>query len=426
VLERTSTSDLSLRFFVTAPLFLIVAGLLMARDGSLVVISRWMPGALTATHLIALGFLVQVLCGVALQGRAPGAGPFARHWRLLVNLAHGALVLGTIGVGWGLSGGPGLVLVLGAGLVALGLVTCMVALAISARSPSTAIVALALGVTVLLGLGLTVVLLDWVRVPGWVRWVEVHAAWGLLAWIGVLAIGVAADLPAPGLVHRGGARHGIQWLSVLLVFAVAVASLTWIMGLDPLGPLLFATVTAIIVGFALGRLVRLPWVRREALGPVLGHWGLSLLSLGVAGVAWILDGSGTLVGMLVVVVAGVGLGTGLLLRALPNLARPRVPEASEGPQSDPWIEAQGPPLGALVPMHLVRAQLVLQLLTLVLLSGALVASELVRLVGVCLSFSAFLLFLIVTRAARAAHSASGAIQLSDAPAVGHARRPADP
>jgi hypothetical protein len=74
-------------------------------------------------------------------------------------------------------------------------------------------------------------------------------------------------------------------------------------------------------------------------------------------------------------------------------------------------------------MHLVRAQLVLQLMTLILLSGALLAPELVRLGAICLSFSAFLLFLIVTRAARAA---SGANQVSDVQAVGLPGRPADP
>lgn len=56
-----------LRFFVTAPLFIALAGLLAVIDGPAILASRWTPAALAATHLLTVGFMLQVMLGALIQ-----------------------------------------------------------------------------------------------------------------------------------------------------------------------------------------------------------------------------------------------------------------------------------------------------------------------------------------------------------------------
>ena len=48
-----------LRFFVTAPVFAMAAGLLLLWAGPDLYASRWTPTALAFTHLITVGFMMQ-------------------------------------------------------------------------------------------------------------------------------------------------------------------------------------------------------------------------------------------------------------------------------------------------------------------------------------------------------------------------------
>ncbi|MDQ5914882.1 MAG: hypothetical protein QG584_773, partial [Pseudomonadota bacterium] len=67
------------RFFLTAPLFSGLAGLLLLVDGPELLTSRWTPGALALTHLIAAGFVLQVMLGAMIQILPVVAGANLRH-----------------------------------------------------------------------------------------------------------------------------------------------------------------------------------------------------------------------------------------------------------------------------------------------------------------------------------------------------------
>ena len=55
------------RFFLSAPLFGILAGMLILWSGDEVFVSRWTSAALAVTHLITVGFMLQVMLGALLQ-----------------------------------------------------------------------------------------------------------------------------------------------------------------------------------------------------------------------------------------------------------------------------------------------------------------------------------------------------------------------
>jgi len=55
------------RFFLTAPLFALFAGMLLLWSGPELFASRWTPAALALTHLISAGFMLQVMFGAMIQ-----------------------------------------------------------------------------------------------------------------------------------------------------------------------------------------------------------------------------------------------------------------------------------------------------------------------------------------------------------------------
>ena len=86
--DDTPPFSAPLRFFLTAPLFGVVAGLTLLFGGEILV-SRWTPGALAITHLFAAGFMLQVMLGALLQVMPVLVlGPVADHLALTQLLAR--------------------------------------------------------------------------------------------------------------------------------------------------------------------------------------------------------------------------------------------------------------------------------------------------------------------------------------------------
>src|SRR3546814_18024726 len=65
--ERTPPLSGPLRFLLSAPIFLFLAGALLLWQGPLVLTSSWTPVTLAFTHLLTLGFLTMAMIGALLQ-----------------------------------------------------------------------------------------------------------------------------------------------------------------------------------------------------------------------------------------------------------------------------------------------------------------------------------------------------------------------
>ena len=82
------------RFFLTAPLFGILAGLLLLWSGPVAFASRWTPEALALTHLVTAGFMLQVMLGALIQVLPVVAGANIQRPLLVAKLVHVAMSLG--------------------------------------------------------------------------------------------------------------------------------------------------------------------------------------------------------------------------------------------------------------------------------------------------------------------------------------------
>ena len=87
--------DLPFRFFITAPVFVIICALLVFFAGEALWLSRWQPGMLALTHGFTLGFITMAMMGALLQLLPVIGGVGIAKPRLIVLVSHPALVLGT-------------------------------------------------------------------------------------------------------------------------------------------------------------------------------------------------------------------------------------------------------------------------------------------------------------------------------------------
>jgi len=88
--------DLPFRFFLSAPVFIIVSAVLIFFAGETLWISRWQPSMLALTHGFTLGFITMVMMGALLQLLPVMGGIGIAKPKFIVSLSHAALVTGTL------------------------------------------------------------------------------------------------------------------------------------------------------------------------------------------------------------------------------------------------------------------------------------------------------------------------------------------
>ena len=88
--------DLPFRFFITAPIFIILCALLILFSGENLWVSRWQPNMLALTHGFTLGFITMVMMGALLQLLPVIGGVGLAKPRLIVGICHSTLVIGTL------------------------------------------------------------------------------------------------------------------------------------------------------------------------------------------------------------------------------------------------------------------------------------------------------------------------------------------
>ncbi len=181
------------RFFLGAPVFGMIAGVLVLWYGPALFESRWSPGMLALTHAVAAGFVLQAMLGALIQILPVVAG--ANLWRplLLARIVHTLLVAG---IGMLLAAFLGMASFLPAiGLLALSCIIFIAATlqALFGRPPhSPTITGLKLAVSGLagvaaLGIALAAGLAGYWPAP-LLELADIHVAWGFAAWgLGLLA-----------------------------------------------------------------------------------------------------------------------------------------------------------------------------------------------------------------------------------------------
>lgn len=336
-LEQAPPFSVPLRFFLTAPWFLVVAALLILWQGPAIFASRWHPATLALTHLLTLGFMAQVMLGALLQMLPVVVGVVVPHPRWVATLVHIPLTVGTLALTFGFLASSPTSFQIAFTLLGMAFGVALTAFHMALwRAPvaNGTVIAMrcalvALLVTVSLGLLLSG-FFGW----GWpisvVTVTDLHAVWGLIGWTVLLVAGVAYQVvpmfqmtPAyPPWFVRGFAPLMAVMLALWSVAQIADwPAAAQVTGLAlAVGIALFAAITARLLG-----------QRRRKIGDAtLPYWRISMASLSLAAGLWCLarlipawahaPQIDLLLGVLLIAGFAVAVINGMLYKIVPFLA----------------------------------------------------------------------------------------------------------
>lgn len=202
-LEQAPPISAPLRFFLTAPLFGMLAGGLLWYSGPELFASRWTPGALALTHLLTAGFILQAVLGALQQLLPVVAGANIARPRLIAGVVHSSVTAGALLLVAAFLLQRPTLFVSAALLLGIGVGTFIVAAALALHaapisSPISAglgLALLALGVTVTVGLLLALALVGSLSLP-LPQLINIHLGWGFVGW-GCTLIGAVAFVVVP-------------------------------------------------------------------------------------------------------------------------------------------------------------------------------------------------------------------------------------
>lgn len=398
------------RFFVSAPLFSLLAGLLLAVAGPQALVSRWLPETLALTHLIAVGFMLQVMLGAMIQVLPVVAGANLPRPLLVARVLHGLLLGGALALAAGFldlfAGAFTLAIaLLGSGIGGFALIAAFSLRGIPATSASIGGFRLALvglGGLLVLGVLLAGGLAGLWQVP-LLALTRLHINWALAGW-GLALLSAVAYVVVPMFqITPAYPALFTRHFAPALLASVLLASCAPLVDED-LGELLQLPVIALAVlfcGTTLGLQARSKRARPDA---TQKFWRLAMFAGLAAALLWAgarlvpplaqWDGWPLLFGILVLVGGFMSVIIGMLYKIVPFLIWLHLQNRGQGRVFAPNMKA------VLAETHMLR-HLRLHLLACALLLAAVFWPEgLARLAGLALMGASAALFANLLAAAR--------------------------
>jgi hypothetical protein len=337
--EQAPPFSIPLRFFITAPFFLL-AGAVLVLLAPEALSSRWTPQALALTHALTLGFLAMVMLGALMQMLPVVAGAALPSPRIVAWFTHVPLVAGTIALMAGFLGAGSVMIVVGVFLLgmcfALFLVAAGISLARAAGNVTVTGIRLAtvcLGLTVALGLGLVLTHAGWWAMPEMLAARAAHPAIGLLGWAMLLVISVAYQVVPMFQITPPYPQRVARWLtSAIFILLMLHSTAPLLPGATqvPVDRIAEDGLAAAILIFAITTL-RIQSHRRRKLPDItLDFWRAGMGSLILCVVVWLTgqlcprwggsDGYPLLLGVLFIGGFAVSVVNGMLYKIVPFLA----------------------------------------------------------------------------------------------------------
>lgn len=295
--DQSPPLDAPIRFFLTAPIFGILAGLLVLWDGwsgSPLFASRWTPHVLALTHLITAGFMLQVMLGAMIQIFPVVAGANMDRPMRVASVVHASISVGALSlVAAFLNFWPSLFrlaalcFVVGVGYFVLSAARAL--LGVPSTSPSIRglkIALVGLGVTVALGILLSVSL-GWSLDLPLLLLADIHLGWGFVAW-GTILLAAVGNVVVPMFQLTPAYPDWFgRWFSVSALAAVALWTIAayceWHLAATVLGTAVVA-VPALFAGVTLNIQKRSKRARFDA---TQHYWRGAMLSALAACIIWL-------------------------------------------------------------------------------------------------------------------------------------------
>lgn len=286
---------LPLRWFLSVPVFGVLAGGWLLWAGPAVMAGRWQPQALAYVHLLALGVLLSAMLGALIQLLPVLVGAPLRPAAPIAAGVHALLLPGIVLFAGGLGTATAPLVRLGSALLLCALlVYAAAALPAWGRSPRSGesartigwaglsfLIAAVLGFMLAAGHG-------WAGVPLLRRLTDLHAGWALIGWVGLLVAAVAWQVVPMFSITAPYPRWLRTTLAPTVVTALGLASLDagwplpdWLCHAGALAA------SAALLGFVACTLWLQHRRRRRLPDPWLGYWKLALGCATLAVCLWL-------------------------------------------------------------------------------------------------------------------------------------------
>jgi len=188
-----------LRFFLTAPFFAILAGILILLSDSSTLFSRYSIESIAITHAITIGFLGFVMLGALMQMLPVLAGVKIYKIKTITLYSHIILVLGVVFMVYGLYFSEPFINLLAAIFLVFGFLTLLIPMLVALKdvnnfSPTVkaintslifAIISILIGGYLLFGYFTGTITHIHLIVA------DIHSVWAIFGFVGILIIGVA-------------------------------------------------------------------------------------------------------------------------------------------------------------------------------------------------------------------------------------------
>jgi len=330
-LEQAPPIDVPFRFFVTAPLFGSLTAILLIGYGPLVLTQRWSPVTLAATHLLTLGYLTMSIFGAMLQMLPViGGSPVPRvqwvAWGVHPTLTAGILLL----AGGFITGNPtlfplaatilGIAFSLFIGMVGIALIRVPVG---NFTTTGMRYALLALIVTVGLGITLLLALGGRLGITYIPLLTNVHLAWGLMGWVGLLVSSVAYQVVPMFQLTPEYPRSMRRLFSAGLFIILVTWSFAYIVDNHARSTLLLAAALFLMLLLYAGVTLDIQRRRRRSRqDPTLRYWQIGMLILWPTAILWgvtrfssqHLQATELMMGILAIVGVVISLINGMLLK----------------------------------------------------------------------------------------------------------------
>jgi hypothetical protein len=294
--DQAPPFSVPLRFFLTAPAFLLAAAMLAVFAPEFLG-SRWTASTLALTHALTIGFLAMAMIGALMQMLPVVAGTIIPAARAVAWLIHLPLTAGTAALMAGFMGAGMVFMWAGAGLLVAGFSVFLMAAGFSLMraTGSDTVNGIRLAVfcllpTVVLGLALALMRAGFWPVDEPQAVTVAHVVFGLLGWVLLLVIGVAYQVVPMFQITPPYPPRLARWLAgALSLFLIARAA-------APLLPQEMSTYVSLAadIGLAAGILIfafvtlRLQSRRRRKLPDVtLDFWRMGMASLIACVLVWL-------------------------------------------------------------------------------------------------------------------------------------------
>lgn len=350
VLSFDDTPPLSapLRFFLSAPLFSIVAATLLLVQGPDALTSRWSPYTLALTHLMTLGFLATSMVGALIQILPIVAGVQIPRPPLTAGVVHALLTAGTALLAAAFWQSQPLLFKLAVLALAVAFAWLFLACAIGlwqAHAPeaTATVTAIRLAIaallfTVILGTALGSAL-GWQLALPLVLLTNLHVLWGLLGWVGLLIIGVAFQVVPMFMVTPIYPRPITRWLATTLFLLLVLWSVCEVIfqAQPHWSADMFSALIALgFVGFASSTLILLWRRKRPKADATTLFWRTAMTSLLGCAALWMMPSDAPshslTLGILFIVGVGYSAVNGMLYKIVPFLIWYHLQRNETGPR----------------------------------------------------------------------------------------------